>query len=270
MPSELPAALALVAHVEVEEEAYGDHLSSREAAHLRGLANPGVRRRWLAGRLAAKNLLLRGDAGETGLATLDGPRLRAFPAASYREIELLPDAVSGPPRLTWHGRNGRDDRDGREPAPQVSITHGAAISCAALASPGAAAGLDLEMVEPRIPAFYRGNFTPRERSWAEAGARSTALPAAWLYTLLWTLKEAALKSGATAVRSVWGFAGLEICLSADLPERLAASRRRGLGERFASFEAEAVAADRRTRARVETTSTPEAILSLFISLEASP
>jgi hypothetical protein len=207
MPSN--CVLALVAHDEVGEKAYGGHLSKRE-------------------------------------------------------IELLPSAVSGPPRLFLRGRELPPR------APRVSLSHGGGFSCAALTRPGAAAGVDLETVAPRVPAFYPGNFTPHERQWAEAGARSTGLPVPWLYTLLWTLKEAALKSGVTNVRSVWGFSGMEIRLPADLPERLAASRGAALGESFAGFEALICAARRQTRARVETTSTSETILSLFTASEANP
>lgn len=246
MPSDLPVSLALLNHDEAES---CDRLSSREAAHLSGLANPRMRRRWLAGRLAAKHLLLGGmEGGADRLLVLDRERLRAFPAARYREIELLPLPGGG--------------------APRVSISHSGGLSCAALPGDTRAVGLDLETVAPRVAAFYRGNFTPRERRWVEAGALATGLDPAWLHTFLWTLKEAALKSGATAVRSVWGFAGLEIRLPAGVPERLAASRGVALGERFAGFEALVCEAGRRTRARVGTTSTPEAILSLFTAREA--
>jgi phosphopantetheinyl transferase len=250
MPSERPAALALLAHSEVTERAFRDRLSGREAAHLAGLANPLVRRRWLAGRLAAKHLLLGGGDGGR-LTFLDGERLRSFPAARYREIELMPLPGGGTPR--------------------VSISHSGGFSCAALPaniSDTAPTGMDLETVVPRGAAFYRGNFTPRERRWADDGARATGLDPEWLHTFLWTLKEAALKSGATTTRSVWGFAGLEIRLPAELPGQLAASRGAALGERFAGFEALVCEAGRRTRARVETTSTPEAILSLFTAPEA--
>ena len=245
-PANTGCALALLAATAVAEPSHGDRLSSREATHLSGLAHPRVRRRWLAGRLAAKSLLLSGG-GLAALDVLDDERLRAFPAARYREIELLPVA-SGPPRLTWHGR---------EVPARVSISHGGGLSCAALAAAGAAT------VVPRVEAFYRGNFTPGERRWAEDGARSTGLSRDWLYTFLWTLKEAAFKSGATTIRGVWGFAGLEIRLPADLAERLEASRRPALGERFAAFETLVCAAQRRTLARIETTSTPGVVLSLF-------
>src|SRR5436305_9598114 len=244
-------ALALLAAAAVAEPSHGDRLSSREAAHLSALGHPRVRRSWLAGRLAAKSLLLGG--GVNRIDVLDGERLRAFPAARYREIELLP-AAGGAPRLTWHGR---------EVPARVSISHGGGLSCAALAAAGAATGIDLETVVPRVEAFYRGNFTPGERRWAENGARSTALSRDWLYTFLWTLKEAAFKSGAIAIQGVWGFAGLEIRLPADLAERLEASRRPALGERFAAFETLVCAAQRRTLARIETTSTPDVVLSLF-------
>lgn len=242
MPSD-HALLALVTHGEVGEEAHLGQLSSREEVHLAGLANPRVRRRWLAGRLAAKSLLLK-----------------AFPAASCREIEVLPAAAGGPPRLAWRGR---------ELPVRVSISHGGGFSCAALADQDTATGVDLETVAPRVAAFYRGNFTPRERDWAEAAARSTGLTSEWLYTFLWTVKEAALKSGATPVRSVWAMAGLEVRLPADLPARLEAGRRPALGERFTPFETLVCAARRCTRARIETTATPGVVLSLFTAVEAS-
>lgn len=262
MRSESPT-LALLAAGAVAEEVHCDRLSSREAAHLSGLANPRVRQRWLAGRLAAKSLLLR-DRGEKRLMALDGESLRAFPAASCREIEVLP-AESGPPRLS---------RRGRELPARVSISHSGGFSCAALASTGAATGIDLESVAPRVAAFYRGNFTPRERQWAEAGARSTTLSADWLYTFLWTVKEAALKAGVTTVRSVWELANLEIELTVDLPELLEAGRRAVLGERFTAFETVVRAAQQSARAacvhaRIETTSTPDFVLSLFTAVEAS-
>ncbi|HEX3554762.1 MAG TPA: 4'-phosphopantetheinyl transferase superfamily protein [Thermoanaerobaculia bacterium] len=249
-------ALALLAAGVVAEPGHADRLTRREAEHLSGLGHPRVRRRWLAGRLAAKSLLLSGRTGLDVLDVLDvldGESLRAFPAARYREIELLP-AATGAPRLTRHGR---------EVPARVSISHGGGLSCAALAAADAATGIDLETVAPRVEAFYRGNFTPGERRWAEDGARATALSRDWLYTFLWTLKEAAFKSGATAVEGVWGFAGLEIRLPAGLAERLEASRRPALGERFAVFETLVCAAQRRTLARIETTSTPDVVLSLF-------
>ena len=260
MRSDGGSALALIAAGTVAERTHGDRLSEREAAHLAGLAHPRVRRRWLAGRLAVKSLLLGGGPlGRTRLVALDGESLRALSAERCREIEVLP-AESGPPRLSWRGH---------ELPARVSISHGGGFSCAAVASCGAATGLDLETAAPRAAAFYRGNFTPRERRWAEDGARTSGLSIDWLYTFLWTLKEAALKAGVTPVRSVWEIAGLEIRLPADLPERLAASRRVALGACFSTFETLICAAQRCTRARIETTSTPEAVLSLLTAVEAS-
>jgi len=254
-------ALALLAAAAVGESTHGDRLSSREAACLSGLAHPKVRRHWLAGRLAAKNLLLSDDGGSGRVAfdNLDGERLQAFPAARYREIEVLP-AAGGRPRLAWHGR---------ELAVQVSISHGGGLSCAALPAAGVATGIDLETVAPRVAAFYRGNFTPAERRWAAAGARSSGLSADWLYTFLWTLKEAAFKSGATAVQGVWGFAEMEYRLPAELVQSLAANSRPALGESFAAFETLVRVARRWTRAHIETTSTPGAVLSVFTAVGAN-
>jgi len=252
-------ALALLAAGEVTEPAHGDRLSSREAACLSALAHPRVRRHWLAGRLAAKSLLLRGGGPSRRLDVLDGERLRAVPAERYREIEVLP-AAGGPPRLAWKGR---------ELPARISISHGGGLSCAALPAAGAATGIDLETVAPRVEAFYRGNFTPAERRWAENGALSGDLSRDWLYTFLWTLKEAAFKSGATAVQGVWEFGGLEVLVPADLAGRLAASRGPALGERFVAFETLTRTARHWTRAHVETTSTPGVVLSVFTPVGAS-
>jgi 4'-phosphopantetheinyl transferase EntD len=263
MPSEghTANALALLAVSAVAEPTHSDCLSSREAACLSGLTHPRVRRHWLAGRLAAKNLLLSGDGASRRIAFdhLDGERLRAFPAARYREIELLP-AAGGRPRLAWHGR---------ELPARISISHGGGLSCAALPAAGAATGIDLETVAPRVAAFYRGNFTPAERRWAETGARSSGLSVDWLYTFLWTLKEAAFKSGAMGVQGVWEFAGMECRLPADLAERLAANNRPVLGESFAAFETLVCAARRWTRAHIETTSTPGVVLSVLTAVGAN-
>jgi len=253
---ELPR-LALLAQAMGERE-YCDRLSSREAAHLGRLKNAGVRRRWLAGRLAAKSLWLSRPQRSPRLVVLEPSELAALPAPACREIEILAER-DRPPRLSWRGK---------ELGSPISISHAGGYSSAALTAPGAAAGLDLEAVAPRVAAFYRQSFTARERRWVEQGARASGLTAAWLYTLLWTVKEAAFKSGATSVRGAWELGRLEAQLPDDLAERLAASCRPALGQCFASFETSITSPLRSTSARVETTATPEVILSLFNASEA--
>ena len=268
--------VALLAHAlleQVEERDFDLRLSEREATALAAVGNVTVRRRRLAGRLAAKHLLLRdgsrgavatasvaparaagGETRRARLLALDGERLAAFPADRYREIELARRSGDGPLLATQHGR---------PLAACVSISHRGDVSCAALAPAGVAMGIDLETVASRGAAFERGNFTPAERSWVDAVAAADVLPADWLYTFLWTVKEAALKSGAAGVRSVWDFAATEVEPPPRLGEQLAASVGSALGERFAAVDLVVTAAGRRTRGRVETTATPTAILSIF-------
>ena len=257
--------VALLAHVlldGVEERELDPRLSEREKAALSAVARPDVRRRRAAGRLAAKHLLLRDSAeGAAGtpaagdrFVALDGAGLQAFPADRYREVELMPAGGGGAPLPTLRGE---------ALAARLSIAHAGAVSCAALSSRGTAVGVDLETVEPRTGAFYRGNFTAGERAWVGAAAAAGALEAEWLYTFLWTVKEAALKSGAAPVRSVWEFVAVEVDGPPDLAARLAGCVGAELGERFAGFDVTVAAGDRRTRGAVETTATPTAILSLF-------
>jgi hypothetical protein len=127
----------------------------------------------------------------------------------------------------------------------------------------------METVGPRAEAFYRSSFTPQERCGAEAGARS-GLAGEWLYTFLWTVKEAALKSGTTAARGVWDLARMEVSMPVGWPGLVAAGCGSSLGERFVAFEVIVGEDDRGNTARIETTSTPEVVLTVFEATEASP
>jgi len=81
---------------------------------------------------------------------------------------------------------------GGRPAPVgVSISHRAGLAVCLVAPPGAAAGCDLELVEPRAGAFARDFFTRAELALVEAtgaGRRDLAV------TLVWSAKESALKA----------------------------------------------------------------------------
>ena len=259
--------VALLADHGVEEREILLRLSEREAAALAKVVRPEVRRRRAAGRLAAKHLLLRGDedAGAP-LVALDGAKLLAFPAERYREVELMPADGEGAPRPT---------RGGEPMAARLSIAHAGGLSCAAVASGDEAIGVDLETVAPRTGAFYRVNFTAGERAWV-AAARESALAALvgddpdWLYVFLWTVKEAALKSGAAGVRSVWEFPTVVVETPPDLAELLATCVGAELGERFAACDLAVAVAGRRTRGRVDTTATSTTILTTFCAATSAP
>lgn len=244
----------------VEERELYLLLSEREAAALRAVARPEVRRRRAAGRLAAKHLLLRGDEGaDAPLLALDGAKLLAFPAERYREVELMPADGDGAPRPT---------RGGEPMAARLSIAHAGGLSCAAVASGDEAIGVDLETVTPRTGPFYRVNFTAGERAWV-AAAMGSALAAVvgddadWLYVFLWTVKEAALKSGAAGVKSVWEFPTVAVETPPDLTALLATCVGGELGERFAACDLAVAVEGRRTLGRVETTATSTTILTTF-------
>jgi len=125
---EFSAAGVTVRFLRTEGLAPGNSLSEREAAQYSVFRLEKRRREWLAGRLAAKELL-------TG--ALGRP-----PA----ELEIAPD------------RLGRPSCGGE----LVSITHSGGWAAAAFKPGSSFLGLDLEVVEERHPAWYRDYFHPTE------------------------------------------------------------------------------------------------------------
>lgn len=218
------------------EPAWVACLSARERARLGRLA-PARRPRYVAGRLAAKHLFLRrlgadGEGAERAqpvFHALTPDALHAFSPWMYRLAEILPDADGGGPRLYWGG----------VPRPErVSLAHTEGLTCASLAA-GPALGLDVEQAVPRRDAFYRGTFTEGERRWAARSAWATGVPLAWLYTFLWTLKEAVLKGRLTGgARSVWDFPRIETRPLADPRAMAAAYRGTRVGEAVQTFGVE--------------------------------
>ena len=143
-------------------------LSPAEIAYLGTLRFPRRREDWLAGRWAAKRLLAALQLGGEPFAPTETALLRS---------------PSGAPVLHHRGR----------PLPHsLSLSHRAGgVLCACCPLPGVALGVDLEWVEDRHPAFYQDYFTPAEQAFA-AEVEPYA-PAVW-FTLLWSAKEAVLKS----------------------------------------------------------------------------
>ena len=181
-----------------------DLLTSNERTRWAAIKNEERRKGWLGGRLVAKYQFLTtlgsGDETDDGrvchpqLRTVDMARLEAYPPWAYREIEVLPPPCTPArvPQLSWIGR--------RQPV-RVSLSHTCGLAGAYLTGP-VPAGLDIESSCRRCPPFYRGNFSPWERRWAEGLRTSGPVDADRVYTLLWCLKEAALKSQRSAEVSV--------------------------------------------------------------------
>ena len=153
-----------------------DHwLTARERARAAAMRYAKRRNDFLLGRWTAKRAVTRwlGLPGEVG-------------ALARVEIE---NASDGSPRVLI----------GEEPAPvEISMTDRAGWAVCVLRSRGAAIGCDLEIVEPRSPAFVADYFTPAEQATVRAGA--TEADRHLRANLLWSAKESALKVLRTGLR----------------------------------------------------------------------
>ena len=155
---------------------FGDRwLSGSECARLDGMHVPKRRADWRLGRWTAKCAVSM---------YLNLPRDPEALAA----VELRP-APSGAPDVFLGGRA----------APVVlSLSHSHGIGWCAVAPAGAGIGCDLEMVEPRSPAFLADYFTDEER---QLVARTPPAQRDRVLTLLWSAKESALKALRFGLRS---------------------------------------------------------------------
>ena len=198
--------LGLLESSQVREEDYLPCLSKDERQRFFEITNRARRVSWLTGRMAAKYVFLsrfelaqRGANGKPILVPLSPCDLRAYSAWMYQKIEVLPNRLSAP-EFIWCGEPQKES---------ISLSHTAAMSCACF-SLDKPASIDLENTQPRVDAFYRHTFTKAERDWVERHANDDAGGANWLFTLLWTLKESALKLDTAEELSVWDLQRIEI------------------------------------------------------------
>jgi hypothetical protein len=199
--------VALLDVRELQNNEYVGHLSVAERGKYMSLPRQSRKREWLAGRLAAKYLFLhrleltqetRGRRQRPALSKLSTAALAVYSPWMYQQVEVL--ASGGKPSLVWCGK---------ERAESISISHAGGVSCACLAF-GVPATLDVEIAVPRRDAFYRKTFTEAESAWVARGADGEVVRANWYFTLLWTLKEAAAKSGWLKQASLWNLPRIEI------------------------------------------------------------
>ena len=239
-------------------EEYGNHLSVNERETYARLSTPGQRTRWMAGRLAAKYLFLSSPGRarlqrKPTLSHLSSEALRVFSPWLYRQIEVVV-MVGGKPGLSWCGEAR---------AESISLSHSNGVSCACLGM-DASVGVDIETTVSRLDAFYRQNFTAAERSWAT----SNSIRSDWLFTLLWSLKESALKlSLPTQAAGVWDIPKIEItCLPA--PEQIGKFwSGKAIDEEFAVFNARVEAASRSLPVRVAVNGKDNFVLAVMNTLE---
>jgi hypothetical protein len=184
---------------------YADHLSVSERAKYMNLPAQDRKSEWLAGRLAVKYLFLnrleqsqgtQAEQSSPTLSKLSSSALRAFSPWMYQQVEVVTKA--GKPGLAWCGQARRES---------ISFSHSRSMSCASIAL-GTPTAIDLETTGARVDAFYRNTFTEAERSWAVSQADGDSLKANWFFTLLWTMKESALKLG--WLKSLWNLPRIEI------------------------------------------------------------
>ncbi len=146
-----------------------DWLLPEERRTLAGLQLPKRREDWRAGRWMAKRTV--GTALEVD--------------ASHIEIRAAGDGAPD----AWL-------RGARLPV-SVSISHRAGYAASVVADPAAPVGCDLELIEPRDPAFITDWFTDSERAWVADAATATH---DLLVTVIWSCKESALKAVRSGLR----------------------------------------------------------------------
>ncbi|MGO9262308.1 MAG: 4'-phosphopantetheinyl transferase family protein [Bryobacteraceae bacterium] len=150
-------------------------LSASERARLDELRIPKRRADWRLGRWTAK-------CAASGYLNLP----RDWEALAGLELRPAP---SGAPEVFLDGR----------PAPvALSLSHSRGTGLCAIAPAAVEVGCDLEMVEPRSPAFLADYFTDDERKLV---ARTPAARRDRVVTLLWSAKESALKALGCGLRS---------------------------------------------------------------------
>jgi hypothetical protein len=169
----------------LERRDYLNCFSDAERQEILGTRHIQRRLEKVAGRLAAKFLFLGQRDGLPPLMHLSAADLDRYSASEYSSAEVFRNehVLAGLPWICGPRGEGQT----------VALAHAHGLACAYLGNEGSIA-VDLESIQPRTPAFYQGNFTPRERTWAAQVSGRLALPQPWLFTFLWTVKECLLKT----------------------------------------------------------------------------
>jgi hypothetical protein len=167
---------------------YAYFLSAEELSWIRTFRNRERQQQSMSARLCLKYLfLLQMDSCISDrVVRIRDEELNRYPEWLYREISLIVDRPHAGRRFTWCGT--------RFPGISVSLSHSHSI-CGASFSTDRRVGMDVEIVERRSHSFCRSYFSHAERTWVET--HSSSVDAAWLYTLLWSLKESGLKTAAS-------------------------------------------------------------------------
>jgi phosphopantetheinyl transferase (holo-ACP synthase) len=198
MENNAPGPIATLDSSLLAERNYEEFLSHRERQECLRFRTPLRKSEWLAGRLCSKFLFLSEHVWNKSGGTLSASDLVRFPSCMYRSTEV---------RRNDHVRFGLPQVGRGDEFRDVAISHTNGIACALLGN-GETIAVDMERVETRAPVFYRGNFTERERAWAEECSRRLDLDPHWSFTVLWSIKECLLKTPAYNHLSLWDMPSL--------------------------------------------------------------
>lgn len=192
---------------EFQPEEYTRYLSVDERTNYMALRSQTRKSEWLAGRLAAKYIFLNGlelsqeaqtQRSRPTLSRLSPETLGDYSPWMYQKVQVVTNG--GRPNLFWCGKARPES---------ISLSHSGGVSCASIGF-GAPTAIDIETTVPRLDAFYRINFTEAEKYWATRDAGGEQIRSNWYFTLLWTLKESALKLGWLTQAGVWDLPTIEI------------------------------------------------------------
>jgi phosphopantetheinyl transferase (holo-ACP synthase) len=184
------------------------YLCSSEVQRYRTLASARRRQEWLGARMAAKYLFLHrlesphADHDDRVVTKLSRETLVSLPLWMYRNVEVTTGRHPDRPSLRFRWRGCETDM-------ALSLSHTGHDACACMTA-GDNVGIDLQKVEQRVGAFYRTNYAATERQWVERGTGCEPSSRDWLYTLLWTVKEAALKAKALVQINPVSFGGVDV------------------------------------------------------------
>lgn len=191
-------------------------LGPEERVVYDSLAAPKRRQEWLAGRVAAKRLVLNS-------LDVEGSRV-----LNPQQVQVL-SREDGSPAVYIDFGDGRGRRDAEADLGLVgvSISHrsfftgvpgGEGVSglvAAAAVRPPLTVGIDVELVESRAPVFEQDYFTREERSWTGGDP--------FRITVGWSAKEAVLKanrSGLSQAPRTVEVLGVEETTEAWIPLRV--------------------------------------------------
>jgi len=168
-------------------------LGREERAVYDGLTAPKRRQEWLAGRVAAKRLIL---------AYLDEYQGRQL---EPQQVQVVPRADGSPAvYIDFRDGHGRREAEVDLGVLKLSISHRGLLEgdsdgsedvdglvAVAVVEPPLAIGIDVELVESRDPVFEKDYFTENERGWTGSDP--------FRITVGWSAKEAVFKATRTGL-----------------------------------------------------------------------